>query len=264
MNNGLWDAVEELRSAKSDLQARLRVATKRGQELEGELSELRSARARSPEAPGGGGAAGSPTAEEALAAAQVQLRAAESHAQELQTALLELQSAQARRPPAPERGAGAAPAGAGAPAAPEAEAESVRQERGSLAAENGELRRERASLQQRLDVFYQAIELEKASSGVGDDFTNSSPSEFDGGAKAGLARQVECLHSRLILESVTLRNEVARLKKKKWVLRAVLANGGESERRAIDEEVAQSRAAKLERSRLSTAAECQVDVELDI
>uniref|UniRef100_A0A7S0AK94 Uncharacterized protein n=1 Tax=Pyrodinium bahamense TaxID=73915 RepID=A0A7S0AK94_9DINO len=73
------------------------------------------------------------------------------------------------------------------------------------------------------------------------------------GLKAGLANQIERLHSQLVLESVSLRSEVAKLKKKRWVLQAVLASGGESEQRAIDDEAAQLHAANLERDRQTAA-----------
>merc|ERR1712126_450478 len=60
----------------------------------------------------------------------------------------------------------------------------------------------------------------------------------------GLGDMVEKLHSQLILEAVQLRQEVAVLKRKKWVLRSVLVNGGETERKAIDLEIAELRKGK--------------------
>merc|ERR1719218_312537 len=57
----------------------------------------------------------------------------------------------------------------------------------------------------------------------------------------GLGAKIEKLHSQFVLEVVGLRKEVAGLKKKKWVLRSVLASGGESERLAIENEVMELR-----------------------
>merc|ERR1711941_89969 len=66
-----------------------------------------------------------------------------------------------------------------------------------------------------------------------------------GADMAGLGEKIGRFHSQLVLEVVGLRSELACLKKKKWILRAVLANGGESEQRAIDEEIAQLRQANV-------------------
>merc|ERR1719218_411111 len=60
-------------------------------------------------------------------------------------------------------------------------------------------------------------------------------------AKSKLGDKIEKLHSQFVLEIVGLRKEVAGLKKKKWVLRSVLASGGESERLAIENEVMELR-----------------------
>mmetsp|Transcript_1159 Transcript_1159/g.3858 ORF Transcript_1159/g.3858 Transcript_1159/m.3858 type:complete len:150 (+) Transcript_1159:3-452(+) len=146
-------------------------------------------------------------------------------------------------------------------------------ERNSLLEQNEELRRERASLQQRLDVFYQAMELDGAeapaeaapaasgSTGGSDEPTAAKgPGTAEAGTKAKLGERVEKLHSQLVLESVALRGEVARLKKKKWVLRTILANGGESEQRAIDDEVAQLHAANLERCRQTPPSKVVLDL----
>ncbi|CAE8626165.1 unnamed protein product, partial [Polarella glacialis] len=97
-------------------------------------------------------------------------------------------------------------------------------------------------------VFYRAMELE-ASTGTAAADGEGSPDVLRAEtansevplAVPGLGGKIERLHSQLVLESVSLQNEVARLKKKKWVLKAVLDSGGENQRRAIDEEVAQLR-----------------------
>merc|ERR1712203_416161 len=126
----------------------------------------------------------------------------------------------------------------------EQDKENLRSERQSLLSTNEELRRERASLQERLDVFFQAMELDKNKA--------SAAEVSDCNSASGIGQQIEKLHSQLVLESVTLRNEVSKLKKKKWVLKSVLASGGENEQRAIDSEIAQLRASQRER-RASTS-----------
>lgn len=128
------------------------------------------------------------------------------------------------------------------------------QARSDLQALNEEaeaLRKERAELQQRLDVFYCAIELENSASktNTGTDGgeavqvparpADEEPSQAE--LAAGLGQKIERLHSQLVMEAMTLRNDISRLKKKKGVLKAVLDTGGEQERRAIDEEIEQLR-----------------------
>ncbi|CAK0859806.1 unnamed protein product [Prorocentrum cordatum] len=64
-----------------------------------------------------------------------------------------------------------------------------------------------------------------------------------------IGEKVEKLHSQLVLECVQLRSETASLKKKKWVLRTVLAKGGERESEAIGVEIEQLRRGGPRRSR---------------
>lgn len=105
----------------------------------------------------------------------------------------------------------------------------------AMGSENTSLKKELAVMKEKLEVFYKAIELT----------TPLSDANQEVSVPPDLANKVEKLHSQLVLESVSLQNEVSRLKKKKWILQAVLDNGGENERRAIDEEVEQLRRSKL-------------------
>lgn len=104
-----------------------------------------------------------------------------------------------------------------------------------LRAENEELRRAR----EKLEVFERALELVD-----GAEANDAADDNGENGAK--LAEKVGGLHSQLVLEAVALRKEVAGLKKKKWVLKAVMANGGEREEKAVQRELAEMR---LERRR---------------
>lgn len=121
----------------------------------------------------------------------------------------------------------------------------------ALSGEAETLRKERAELQQRLDVFYSAIELEDSASKA-KDVSSDALARPGGGeepiseaeAPADLGQKIEKLHSQLVLEAMTLRNDISRLKKKKGVLNAVLNTGGEQEQRAIDEEIEQLRSSK--------------------
>ncbi|CAJ1399953.1 unnamed protein product [Effrenium voratum] len=101
---------------------------------------------------------------------------------------------------------------------------------GQPVSEVQQIKSENAELHQRLEVFYKAMEQKP-----------------DGEQKdVGMSQKIEKFHSQLVLEAVTLRNEVARLKKKKWIIKAVLDSGGEHERQAIIEEVEQLRLSKRE------------------
>jgi len=110
-----------------------------------------------------------------------------------------------------------------------------------LGEENEKLRRERAELQQQLDVFFKAMELDKSEAPE-----EPADSSQKADQVAGLGQKIENLHSQLVLESVSLRSEVAKMKKKKWVLQAVLDNGGANEGKAINEEIEQLRRRKAE------------------
>lgn len=121
----------------------------------------------------------------------------------------------------------------------------------ALTEEAEALRKERTELQQRLDVFYCAIELEnsasKANTGSDGAEVPARPGDEESSQAelaAGLGQKIEKLHSQLVMEAMTLRNDISRLKKKKGVLKAVLDTGGEQERRAIDEEIEQLRLSK--------------------
>eukprot|EP00931_Biecheleriopsis_adriatica_P021726 TRINITY_DN14128_c0_g4_i1.p1 TRINITY_DN14128_c0_g4~~TRINITY_DN14128_c0_g4_i1.p1 ORF type:complete len:1108 (-),score=233.43 TRINITY_DN14128_c0_g4_i1:30-3353(-) len=201
--DGLWDAVEDLRQEKQGLQAQLRAAEGRTQELQAQLQSIQAGHSAAK-----GGVEARAEAAEAARAAEAAARAADAQ-----------RAAEAAR-------------------VAEAEKDSLRKEQASMASENQALRREQAALQEKLDVFYRAMALGNA----------PGPSEGEKEASsvvADLGGQIERFHSQLVLESVSLRNEVAKLKKKKWVLKAVLNNGGENEQRAIDDEVAKLRLNRL-------------------
>mmetsp|Transcript_57434 Transcript_57434/g.101951 ORF Transcript_57434/g.101951 Transcript_57434/m.101951 type:complete len:943 (+) Transcript_57434:56-2884(+) len=110
--------------------------------------------------------------------------------------------------------------------------EGLGEEKEAVSEENEKLRREKAEMQQQLDVFFKAMALEPA------------VEEEKESKAAGIGKKIEKLHSQLVLEAVSLRNEVAKMKKKKWILQAVLDNGGENERKAIDQEIEQLRRLK--------------------
>jgi len=174
--HGLWEAVEELRQTKSELETQLGESQSRIQQLQAKVEELQTESRRMSEA----------AATAAIAKAGETAETA-TKASEIDTTV--------------------------------------------LSEENEALKKSNQALQERLDIFFCAMELE----GQG------KPGATDATAKQasanGIGERVERLHSQLVLEATSLRNEVAGLKKKKWVLRAVLANGGESEQRAIDQEV---------------------------
>lgn len=171
---------------------------------------------------------------------QSRLSEAQTRVEELQHQLLEVQSSKRTLQGQIEEA--------------QTQAQEGRQAQSDLQALSGEaetLRKERAELQQRLDVFYSAIEIEVSASKAKD--TGSESLARSGGdvepvskveAPAGLGQKIEKLHSQLVLEAMTLRNDISRLKKKKGVLNAVLNTGGEQEQRAIDEEIEQLRLSK--------------------
>jgi len=112
--------------------------------------------------------------------------------------------------------------------------------RETMRCENDELKRERKSMQERLEIFERALALESPKHGeinLGDDCKGDET----GTNKTKLGDKLEKLHSQFVLEVVGLRKEVSGLKKKKWVLRSVLASGGETERQAIESEVMELR-----------------------
>merc|ERR1712129_357597 len=111
-----------------------------------------------------------------------------------------------------------------------------------MRSENEALRRERKSMQERLEIFEKALALDSPRKGAID--TGLELDNTQGKTTFGLGEKLEKLHSQFVLEVVGLRREVAGLKKKKWVLRSVLASGGEVEQRAIDSEIAELRRRK--------------------
>lgn len=287
INAGLWEAIEELKSAKFGLEAKLRMAESRAKDLEKTLERtaaeaaLERTAAEAAEDAGSPAASIGPTVEtcnsaleardsaatstSASPAAQAPARAwstppppppreevatatalavAEKSEREAfeaeRQALLEkmeelraqAQAAAASAEAAAEvqrKAASAAAEDAAAAAVAAAEAEEATKK---VAEENEALRKERSSLKDQLEVFERLMDAEAhEASGVehGDD------------GKTSFGDKVKNFHSQLALEAVGLRKEIAGLKKKKWVLKSVLATGGESERRAIEAEVAELR-----------------------
>jgi len=105
-----------------------------------------------------------------------------------------------------------------------------------LRGENEELKKEKRDLAERLEVFQRALELESGGDAVGGEeggVTEASLGE--------LGERTAKFHSNLVVEAVALRKEVAGLKKKKWVLKAMIAQGAESEKKAFDQELAELR-----------------------
>jgi len=88
------------------------------------------------------------------------------------------------------------------------------------------LRAENTQLMSELQVFYKAMESKEPQDAT--------------------KQRLEKFHSQLVLEAASLRNEVAGLKRKRWVIQAVLANGGDSEDRVIKEELQKLRQKKSE------------------
>ncbi|CAE7569372.1 sop2 [Symbiodinium necroappetens] len=88
------------------------------------------------------------------------------------------------------------------------------------------LRAENTQLMSELQVFYKAMESKEPQDAT--------------------KQRLEKFHSQLVLEAASLRNEVAGLKRKRWVIQAVLANGGESEDRVIKEELQKLRQKRSE------------------
>jgi hypothetical protein len=108
--------------------------------------------------------------------------------------------------------------------------------------ENESLRSTNRALQERLDIFFCAMELEgegckQVEGNTGENDAARPGKQVSPPSNSGIGERIERLHSQLVLEAANLRNEVAGLKKKKWILRAMLANGRENEQRAIAQEV---------------------------
>lgn len=272
INCGLWEAIEELKSAKFGLEAKLRMAESRAKDLEGKLektvaeaqraedavltaapaldmqghdapeaaADVQAVAQAAAQAPARAWSTPPPREEAAaataLAIASVQEREvfqAERQALLKKMEELEVQARaavdSAEAAAAAQRRAESAAEDAAAAAVAAAEAEAGKRR---VAAENEALKRERASLKDQLEVFERLMDVE----------ANEASGAEDGEAgKTSLGEKVHRFHSQLAIEAVGLRKEIAGLKKKKWVLRSLLATGGESERRAIEAEVAELR-----------------------
>eukprot|EP00929_Paragymnodinium_shiwhaense_P026928 TRINITY_DN15916_c0_g1_i1.p1 TRINITY_DN15916_c0_g1~~TRINITY_DN15916_c0_g1_i1.p1 ORF type:complete len:936 (-),score=226.83 TRINITY_DN15916_c0_g1_i1:274-3081(-) len=127
---------------------------------------------------------------------------------------------------------------------PEAEAATMAEATAAMQEENKQLSRRNQELQDRLDIFFSAMELERReplnSSGEApttDSIAERSAADARGATSDGLVASIERFHTRLVLEAADLRREVAGLKKKKWVMRAVIAKGGADEQLAIDADI---------------------------
>jgi hypothetical protein len=222
VDSGIWEALEELRLDKSALEAKLKGATMREDALREKLDDL-SNRAHS-ESP------------------VDSLMRSENDALRRNISLLEerLEAASSWFPSSPQK-----------PPQPPClekrdkaeESESTAALREAMRSENEALRRERKLLQERLDVFERALQLESPRNGGGLDPSELDNNSEDSQHKRKIGEGLDKLHSQFLNEVVGLRREVAGLKKKKWVLRSVLASGGESERIAIENEVNELRKA---------------------
>lgn len=235
VDSGLWEALEELRIEKMGLQEKLKGAEEREDALKVEVKELQAGKA----APLGTTANAHAASDEITEASEGRLEAlirSENEALRRSVALLEDRLEASRS--------------WGPPAAVEQNHVKVVEEvqskaamamdelRETMKSENEALRRERRNLQERLDIFEKALEMESPKFKNVDMDTDLESGQIK---PMGLGAKLEKLHAQFVLEVVGLRREVAGLKKKKWVLRSVLASGGEAERLAIENEVMELR-----------------------
>lgn len=109
----------------------------------------------------------------------------------------------------------------------------------TIRAQNEALLREKQQMAERLEVFESALQLDDSPT---NDECENDDENID--PLARLSDKTQRLHSQLVLEAVGLRKEVAALKKKKWVMRAMLAKGGEREASALEHDLAELRSAK--------------------
>jgi len=216
VDSGLWEALEELRIAKAALEDKLKGAEVREGALKVQLQELQ------PSQP-------------CETVGTVEHMRSENDALRLSVSLLEerLEAAKSwsQQPPqlcSEEK------------ARREEETRAFQELRETMHSENEALKKERKALQERLDIFERALELESPKCGTMVAGELSQDGELPV-QTTRLGEKLENLHSQFVLEVVALRKEVAGLKKKKWVLRSVLASGGESERMAIENEVMELR-----------------------
>jgi hypothetical protein len=216
VDSGLWEALEELRIAKAALEDKLKGAEVREGALKVQLQELQ------PSQP-------------CETVGTVEHMRSENDALRLSVSLLEerLEATKSwsQQPPqlcSEEK------------ARREEETRAFQELRETMHSENEALKKERKALQERLDIFERALELESPKCGIMIAGELSQDGELPV-QTTRLGEKLENLHSQFVLEVVALRKEVAGLKKKKWVLRSVLASGGESERMAIENEVMELR-----------------------
>eukprot|EP00747_Dinoflagellata_sp_TGD_P164372 gnl/TRDRNA2_/TRDRNA2_184233_c0_seq1.p1 gnl/TRDRNA2_/TRDRNA2_184233_c0~~gnl/TRDRNA2_/TRDRNA2_184233_c0_seq1.p1 ORF type:complete len:1112 (+),score=246.06 gnl/TRDRNA2_/TRDRNA2_184233_c0_seq1:41-3376(+) len=240
VNDGLWEAVEELKQTKGSLEEQLRASESRAQALQEKLRSVQPApddawRTPTPERTASDAARISGLEEElkrirvendeymaAAAAAELEQARLRADFRELSLAS---GSFDAERAQLMEEFH-----------ALEAAAVEAGSAQGRLACANEDLKKQNASLQERLEFFERAMALE----------TSTSGDDAGGGGEAArapsrLAEKCERYHSQLLLEAIELRKEVASLRKKKWVMRSVMAKGGEAEQCALDQEIAELR-----------------------
>lgn len=211
VDNGLWDAVEELRIAKRGLEDKLKGAEMREGALRSQLQHAEADAITAQQSRGRGREDSSVVVESLVRSENEALRGS--------IALLE------------ERLKSARPDGK---TVREEEARSLDTLRETMRSENEALRRESKAFQERLEVFEKALALESPKHKTMGDLVEDGESTL---CTAKLGERLEKLHSNFVLELVGLRKEVAGLKKKKWVLRSVLASGGETERLAIENDL---------------------------
>mmetsp|Transcript_16893 Transcript_16893/g.39294 ORF Transcript_16893/g.39294 Transcript_16893/m.39294 type:complete len:1044 (+) Transcript_16893:93-3224(+) len=235
--SGLWEAVEELRHTKSGLEVQLQMAESRATELQAKLWELQKS-----------GAADNTTAAISTEVLEAPTVAEPTVAPRAKNTAWATQTS-----PTTVRNLAGGPPAADADNATTKEVTATHltettAERDRLRGENVALRREQASLLERLEVFEKLMEMDvstevSAEHGCIQDSNEEDTSDKMPQAK-GLRDKAETFHARLIIEAAALRKEVASLKKKKWIVRSLLANGGEQEKRALEEEVAELRRTK--------------------
>jgi len=199
--NGLWEAIEELRQSKSSLESQLQESKAVAAKLQEQINEMEA----------------SPVVErkQSEVCHGVPATVLTASAQEV---------------------VGAALAEAGARLS-----KAALTTNDELVVENERLRLESVNLKDRLDIFYSAMELEQQSSPSGAVGSRPQSRAGGGAADPdGLAPRLERLHTKLVQEALSLRTEVSGLKKKKWILKAI-ASGGEKEQRRIDDEVQELR-----------------------
>jgi hypothetical protein len=226
VDSGLWEALEELRLSKIALEEKLRGAEMREGALKTEVQALHESRphnAPSPEA----------KSESPLEAALVR---SENAALRRSVSLLEERLEAARSWESEHSST--------VKEARDTEARAMEELKETMRSEKEALKREHKSMQERLEVFEKALELESPRHKVIDTGCLQTAADLDNPQRKtteGLGDKLEKLHSQFVLEVVGLRREVAGLKKKKWVLRSVMASGGETERIAIENEVMELR-----------------------